>query len=215
MTFQEIIDFLWSLLNDEEAQAAFAQDPQASLAAAGLEDVTVDDIRDASLQLRDSGAVSGPASSGSYSGGDPVREIEYTTRNYTVEAPAEITNTFVDQRTFNVDDRDITLEDNDTTIVNDSFNSSSDDDVLAIDNSDDDILAISQDNDVVTNDVTAIQVNDNDVVNNDNDVIDIVDNDVINEAPEPEPEPSGPAEAADAPEAEAAEPADPLAEAAV
>jgi hypothetical protein len=208
MTFQEIIDFLWSLLNDEEAQAAFAQDPQASLAAAGLENVTVDDIRDASLQLRDSGAVSGPASSGSYSGGDPVREIEYTTRNYTVETPAEITNTFVDQRTFNFDDRDITLEDNDTTIVNDSFNSFSDDDVLAID--------ASQDNDVITNDVTAIQVNDNDVVNNDNDVIDVVDNDVINEAPEPEPEPvAGPAEAADAPEAEAAEPADPLAEAAV
>lgn len=199
MTFQDIIDFLLSLVRDEDAAAAFEQDPDATLAAAGLSDVTGQDIREARLQLADSGVVATSSAAASPGGSDPVGEIAFTTRNFSA---AEAGPTFIDQSTtITVDDRDITVDDSETTIVNDSFNS--DDDIVAIDNSVDNSIDNSVDN------VTAIQ--DNDVVNNDNDVIDIVDVDVINEAPtEPEPTP----EPADVPEAELDEPADPLADAA-
>ncbi|MGE3288365.1 MAG: IniB N-terminal domain-containing protein [Pseudonocardia sp.] len=165
MTFQDIIDYLMSLLRDEDARAAFEQDPQGSLAAAGLQDVTADDIRDARLQLADTGAVSGSGSSGGgWSGGsDPIHELHQTTRHFTAVPTAEVGATFIDQRTF-IDDRDITVEDNDTTIVSDSFNS--DDDVVAIDNSVDN----SVDNSIDV--VTAVQ--DNSVENN------VVDNSVEN-----------------------------------
>lgn len=219
MTFQNIIDFLLSLVGDEEAQATFEQDPEGTLAAAGLQGVTGQDIRDARLQLSDSGAVSTSAAYAPPGGDDPVQEISYTTQNFSanVDTP-DFTTNFIDQSTtITVDDRDITVDDSETTIINDSFNS--DDDILAIDNSVDNSIDNSVDN------VTAIQ--DNDVVNNDNDVIDIVDNDVFNQAPEPavEPAPEPPVEPdpepepdlgpVDAPEPEIDEPADPLADAAL
>ena len=58
VAFSDIIDFLLNLLSDETARAEFDQDPQGSLEQAGLEGVTAADIRDARLQLADSGAVS-------------------------------------------------------------------------------------------------------------------------------------------------------------
>ena len=222
MTFDDIIDFLLSLMRDDDARAAFEQDPQGTLATAGLQDVTGQDIRDARLQLADSGAVRGSGPQGG--GGDAVHEIGYTTRHFSAASSAggdgdaggaAFTTTFIDQSTtITVDDRDITLQDsfNETTIVNDSFNSDSF-------NSDDDVTAVqdnSVDNSVVNNDVTAIQ--DNDTVLNDNDVIDIEDNDVVNQAlltePEAESEPVLGADSADAladalAEAPAEDPADP------
>lgn len=223
MTFDDIIDFLLSLLRDDDAQAAFAQDPEGSLAAAGLEGVTGQDVRDARLQLADSGAVTTSSASSPPGGSDPIQEIGFTTRNFSAGAgepgPADVTTTFIDQsRTFTIDDRDITVDDSDTTIINDSFNS--DDDVVAIQDN-------SVDNSVVTNDVVAIQ--DNDVVNNDNDVIDINSttvNDVLDEAPlpdeptpdpvpEPEPEPDLTLDPADGQDVGLDEPADPLADAAI
>ncbi|MGQ0575088.1 MAG: IniB N-terminal domain-containing protein [Pseudonocardia sp.] len=216
MTFDDIIDFLLSLLRDDEAQAAFEADPEGTLAAAGLTGVTGQDVRDARLHLTDSGAVAAGSAPPPPGGADPVQEISYTTRSFTASSDGPgFTTTFVDQSTtITVDDRDITVQDafNETTVVQDSFNTGSfntdslntDDDVVAIqDNS----VDSSVDNSVVTNDVTAIQ--DNDTVVNDNDVIDIVDNDVINEPP---PEPA--VEPADVPETAVDEPADPLADAA-
>jgi hypothetical protein len=195
MTYQDIIDYLLSLLRDEDARTAFEQDPQGSLAAAGLQDVTADDIRDARLQLADTGAVSGSGSSG---GSDPIHELHHTTRHFTAAPTAEVGATFIDQRTF-IDDRDITVEDNDTTIINDSFNS--DDDVIAIDNSVDnsvdnsiDVVTAVQDNSVentVVDNSTDNSV-ENIVVDNsvsDDDVVAIEDNDVVAPDPEPEPEP--------------------------
>lgn len=218
MTFDDIIDFLLSLMRDDDARAAFEQDPQGTLATAGLQDVTGQDIRDARLQLADSGAVRGSGQQGG--GGDAVHEIGYTTRHFSAASSAggdgdaggaAFTTTFIDQSTtITVDDRDITLQDsfNETTIVNDSFNS--DDDVTAVQDN-------SVDNSVVNNDVTAIQ--DNDTVVNDNDVIDIEDNDVVNQAllaePEAESEPVLGADGADAladalADAPAEDPADPV-----
>ena len=57
VAFSDIIDFLLRLLSDETARADFEKDPQASLGKAGLEGVSGQDVRDARLQLADSGAV--------------------------------------------------------------------------------------------------------------------------------------------------------------
>ncbi|MGD9531380.1 MAG: IniB N-terminal domain-containing protein [Pseudonocardia sp.] len=189
MTYQDIIDYLLSLLRDEDARTAFEQDPQGSLAAAGLQDVTADDIRDARLQLADTGAVSGSGSSG---GSDPIHELHHTTRHFTAAPTAEVGATFIDQRTF-IDDRDITVEDNDTTIdttiINDSFNS--DDDIVAIDNSVDnsiDVVTAIQDNSV-ENTVVDNSVSDDDVTIGDLDTGTDTGSDVVAPDPEPEPEP--------------------------
>ena len=83
--FSDIIDFLLGLLRDDAARAQFDRDPQKALADAGLQGVSAQDIRDARLQLADSGAVSA-VDDGSHSpyphGHDPVREIGYTTAHY-------------------------------------------------------------------------------------------------------------------------------------
>src|SRR3954454_10962927 len=97
MTFNDIIDFLLSLLREEDAQAAFEQDPEGTLAAAGLRDVSGQDIRDARLQLADSGAVTAGSAAPGPGGDDPVHEIAFTTRNFSAEpAEPDVTN-FIDQ----------------------------------------------------------------------------------------------------------------------
>ena len=89
VAFSDIIDFLLTLLSDETARAEFDKNPQAALGKAGLEGVTAQDIRDARLQLADSGAVHATddgARSASPHGDDPVREIGHTTPHYAARA---------------------------------------------------------------------------------------------------------------------------------
>ncbi len=123
LSITELIDFLMSLLRDPEAQAAFQQDPQGTLAANGLAGVSAEDVRDARLLLadggdaRDSGAGPGAAQRGGDD--DPIREINYTTQHY-VAAPEAGTGDVGDTITniVNVDDRD--------TFIVDSFNEDND-----------------------------------------------------------------------------------------
>ena len=81
VAFSDIIDFLLRLLSDETARADFEKDPQASLGKAGLEGVSAQDVRDARLQLADSGAVHATDDGGRSASHhhDPVREIGHTT----------------------------------------------------------------------------------------------------------------------------------------
>ena len=84
VAFSDIIDFLLRLLSDETARADFEKDPQASLGKAGLEGVSAQDVRDARLQLADSGAVHATDDGGRSASHhhDPVREIGHTTAHY-------------------------------------------------------------------------------------------------------------------------------------
>lgn len=132
----EVIDFLMSLMRDEDTRSEFDRNPDAALADRGLADMTGQDVRDARLMMADCGSAQPRADrpadrSGGGADNDPVREIHYTTTHFEV---GDVTTTV------------ITVNDNDTVIV-DSFNN----DVTAI-----------QDND--TTDVDVISIEDNDTV---------------------------------------------------
>lgn len=130
----EVIDFLMSLMRDEDTRTEFDRNPDAALADRGLADVTGQDVRDARLMMADSGSAQPRADRPpERSGGsdDAVREIHYTTTHFEV---GDVTTTVV------------TINDNDTVVV-DSFNN----DVVAI-----------QDND--TTDIDVISIEDNDTV---------------------------------------------------
>jgi hypothetical protein len=182
LAFSDIIDFLLRLLSDDAARAEFDEDPQGTLEAAGLGGVTAQDIRDARLQLADSGAVStsddGAASAGPShpDGDDPVvREIGYTTRHYVADEtgdgaghadPGPVDR---DSTTVTIDDRDTlffqTISDDDVTIT-DSFNEdNSSDSLTAIQangsfNSDDDVTVDAANSFNSDDDLTAVQDND-------------------------------------------------------
>lgn len=187
LALDEIIDFLLKLMRDETARAEFEQDPQGTLARAGLQGVTGQDIGDARLLLADSGAVrageAGPGHAASYDDPDPVRQIHHTTQHYAAEpadahpAPAGDTAPTLLQ---DVDDRDSFFFQNITQSID---NSSTDVAVTSIDatnsfnegsfTSDDDVVTAIQAQDSFNtdedNDVVAIQANktltqDNDVV---------------------------------------------------
>ena len=200
LAFSEIIDFLLTLMRDETARAEFEQDPQGTLARAGLEGVTGQDISDARLQLADSGAVRAtaddepvPARSSSpdpADDADPVRQINHTTQNFEAEesGPADAgrrrlerrpseTNSFFFQ-TFTSDD--------DVTIIDDSFNavdnSSTDLTLTNIDatnsfnegsfTSDDDVITIDAENSFnSSDDDNVVAIRDDDTIINDNDVV--------------------------------------------
>lgn len=154
LALTDIIDFLLDLLGDEDAQAQFAQDPQGTLERAGLDGVTAQDIRDARLQLADSGAVCAtdddtrPAHHG---GHDAVHEIGYTTAHYSA------TETVVDQGGTLV-----TIDDRDTLF----FQSISDDDVTVTDNS----VAISGSFNEDNSSDSLVAIQDNDTTVSDDDV---------------------------------------------
>ena len=106
VAFSDIIDFLLTLLSDEEARRSSTKDPQASLGKAGLEGVSAQDVRDARLQLADSGAVHATDDGGGSASHhhDPVREIGHTTAHYAAtetHQPVSHGDTF-----FTIDDRD-------------------------------------------------------------------------------------------------------------
>jgi hypothetical protein len=186
LAFSDIIEFLLRLVRDDDARAQFEQDPQATLAGAGLAGVTAQDIRDARLQLADSGAVHAVDGGGHPSypdGDDPVREIGHTTAHYAADEHLRYdapdhggaadhggTTTF------------LTIDDRDTLF----FQSISDDDVTITDNS----VAVTDSFNEDNSQVTAVQVRDSfnsdddtsmdavDSFNSDDDVVAIQDNDV-------------------------------------
>jgi hypothetical protein len=174
LAFSDIIDYLLRLLGDDDARARFERDPQAALSEAGLEGVTGQDIRDARLQLADSGAMCAvdDGRHDTHPGGhDPVREIGYTTAHYTATehvrhdaAPADHASTPTTNTFLTIDDRDTLL-----------FQSIQDDDLTLTDNSVTVTDAFNTDN----SSVTAIQANgSSDLFNSDDDVVAIQDNDV-------------------------------------
>jgi hypothetical protein len=210
--FSDIIDFLLRLLGDDAARAEFDEDPQGTLEAAGLGGVTAQDIRDARLQLADSGAVSATddgAGSSYPDGDDPVREIGYTTRHYVADGvddtgPAD-PNPVDGGGTVTIDDRDTlffqSISDDDVTIT-DSFNA---------DNSSDSLTAIqangsfNSDDDVTVD--AANSFNTADSFNSDDDLTAVQDNDVAVDVDLSGP-PTGGAAAADDPDPDPAD-ADP------
>lgn len=177
LAFSDIIDFLLHLLGDDAARAEFERDPQGTLERAGLDGVSAEDIRDARLQLADSGAMCATDDDAdpAYRGADAVREIGYTTRHYAVEEHHDGGPSFVDHGGTVV-----TIDDRDTLF----FQSISDDDVTVTDNS----VAISdsfnEDNSEST--LTAIQANDS--FNSDDDLTAIQDNDVVIDVDEQAPQ---------------------------
>jgi hypothetical protein len=196
LAFSEIIDFLLTLMRDETARAEFEQDPQGTLARAGLEGVTGQDISDARLLLADSGSVRGTGDDGGSSARssyqddpDPVRQINYTTQHYHVEdsGPADSggeaePNLLLQQSStsLSIDDRDSFFfqtvnSDDDVTIVEDSFNT--------IDNSSVDatITNIDADNSFNTSDddVVAIDADNSFNSSDDDNVVAIRDDDTI------------------------------------
>ncbi len=208
--FSDIIDFLLRLLSDDAARAEFDEDPQGTLEAAGLGGVTAQDIRDARLQLADSGAVSATddgAGSSYPDGDDPVREIGYTTRHYVADGvddtgPAD-PNPVDGGGTVTIDDRDTlffqSISDDDVTIT-DSFNA---------DNSSDSLTAIqangsfNSDDDVTVD--AANSFNTTDSFNSDDDLTAVQDNDVAVDVDLGGP-PTGGAAAADDPDPADADP---------
>ncbi len=185
VAFSDIIDFLLRLLGDDAARAEFEEDPQATLAAAGLEGVSAQDIRDARLQLADSGAVSATddgAGSSYPDGDDPVREIDYTTRHYAADDDADDTG-HADPDPVGGGGTVVTIDDRDTLF----FQSISDDDVTITDsfnedNSSDSLTAIqangsfNSDDDVTVD--AANSFNTADSFNSDDDLTAVQDNDV-------------------------------------
>lgn len=163
LTVSSLIDFLLSLLRDEEAKAEFAVDPHGMLDRHGLGHLSAQDVRDVAPMVADHGSVHvkhAVQNSASYHGDDPVQAISHITRHYdvthvTVDESREYNLTYVDDRdtvvqiddrdkTINVDDRDTTSiqADGDVNIDN-SFNQ--DTDVTMIEDS------FNEDNDGVDN----------------------------------------------------------------
>jgi hypothetical protein len=104
LSLSSLIDFLLSLLRDEDAQAEFERDPLGMLARHDLDGVTAQDIRDVQPMLADCDGVSyrgsGGRDTGDHSGGavhqvgsprshqhddDPVRVIHHVQNTHHVE----------------------------------------------------------------------------------------------------------------------------------
>lgn len=156
LTVASLIDFLLSLLRDEELKAEFAADPHGTLARNGLGHLSAQDVCDAAPMLADHESVHVKYASTPYKGDDPVEAISHITRQYevtnvTVDESREYNLTYVDDRdtlvqiddrdrTINVDDRDTTSiqadgdvnidnsfnQDTDVNMIEDSFNQDND-----------------------------------------------------------------------------------------
>src|SRR4051812_1496941 len=131
-----LIDFLMSLMSDEDTKRAFAGNPDQTLADKGLRDVSAQDVKDARLIMADQGACrprpdgGGSSPSGYHDGGltagggnTAVREILHTTNTFEIDQSKHIAQnifnidnhrtTIVDS--FNSHDKVIAIQDNDTT----------------------------------------------------------------------------------------------------
>jgi hypothetical protein len=133
-----LIDFLMSLMRDDNTQRSFEADPHRTMAQHGLQNVSAQDVRDARLIMADNGSTrprpdAGHQSRGFTDGGnDPVREIVHTTTTFEVDqshhtnvgAIFNIDNhrtTIIDS--LNSADRVTAIQDNDTIVdVHDNNN---------------------------------------------------------------------------------------------
>lgn len=147
LSISALIDFLMDLLRSDEAMAEFEADPQAALAAAGLEGVSAQDVRDAATVIADQDGVRcgsnddedhGPSRSshhgdddGSRShhddGDDPVREIHHVTNTYEVDDDVTVEDSFNSYNEYNVSYVDnstnvVNIDDRDTLIVGEEVN---------------------------------------------------------------------------------------------
>lgn len=148
LSISALIDFLMDLLRSDEAMAEFEADPHAALAAAGLEGVSAQDVRDAATVIADQDGVRcgsndddddhGPSRSshhgdddGSRShhddGDDPVREIHHVTNTYEVDDDVTVEDSFNSYNEYNVSYVDnstnvVNIDDRDTLIVGEEVN---------------------------------------------------------------------------------------------
>ncbi|HWM04040.1 MAG TPA: IniB N-terminal domain-containing protein [Actinophytocola sp.] len=123
-----LIDFLMSLMRDEQTKMDFERNPEGRLKDEGLDGVTAQDVRDARLVMADEGSAH-PRSgySSDDDSNDPVQAIRHTTTTYEVDRSQHV-HADVDQQ-FNI----LSIDDRDTTVI-DSFNS--EDTVTAIQDND-------------------------------------------------------------------------------
>src|SRR3954452_17027763 len=162
-------------MGDEATQAQFDQDPQGTLQQAGLEGVSAQDIRDARLQLADSGAVHATGEDApAHQGHDAVHEIGYTRTHYAADEGAHHATIDHGSTLVTIDDRDTLffqqISDDDVTVtdnsvqISDSFNpDNSDDDLTAIqDNSDNDVTINADDSFNTSDDDVQVAIQDND-----------------------------------------------------
>lgn len=144
-TISSLIEFLMSLLGDEDLQADFRADPEGVLDEYGLDGTCGEDIRDAGPMVADQVGVHGTGHPHFAGGEDPVAEISVLTRHYDVTTGPttnEYSVYYIDDRDLliTVDDRDtvnihsegdLTItnsfnEDNDINVISDSFNQDND-----------------------------------------------------------------------------------------
>lgn len=143
-SLQSLLDFLKSLLGDEEAREEFARDPQGMLERNGFGDLCAEDVQEVRPLLMDDQSVGVRESSGTASGsnggnggggsnggdGSAADEINHITNHYTIKentvSETTWTNldyTYVDNRDYvYTDDRDVIGDNN--TVNNGSINAS-------------------------------------------------------------------------------------------
>ena len=131
----EVAAFLLSLMRNDKTKAAFARDPDGTMAEHGLHGVSGQDVRDAHLMMCDDGSVHPKPGHGGGGGGggghhdDPVHAVQHIYNNYEVtEVDASSHTSIGEINVLNIDDRD-------TTVI-DSFNSDDDTNVVAIQDND-------------------------------------------------------------------------------
>jgi len=129
LTVSSLIEFLLSLLRDEETKAEFAADPHGTLARHGLDHLSAQDVYDVAPMIADHGSVQvkhAAQHATPYHGDDPIRAISHVTQKYevthvTVDESREYNLTYVDDRDtiIQIDDRDktINVDDRDTTSI--------------------------------------------------------------------------------------------------
>jgi hypothetical protein len=183
LSVSSLIDFLMSLLRDDELRAEFDRAPDEVLARHGLDGVTAEDVRDAEPLLADvagvrlshSGAHSGAHSAGGGDGGDVATAIRHVVAQPRPEPDVVVHN--VQQTTYNEHHHEHVYNDYRGAVI-DSYN---------------------QDNDFVDNkggEIEDSQIAGRDVVESGNDV-EVQDSfnqtgvpESTPEAPEPTPEPT-------------------------
>lgn len=121
LSASSLVDFLLNLLGDSKAKAEFQHDPEGVLARHGLNNVCGQDVRDAQDLLADHPGVHATGTFENHSvGDDPIREISYMNRHYTIDK--SVTHNQYDVNY--IDDRDTTnINARGDVNIKDSFNS--------------------------------------------------------------------------------------------
>jgi hypothetical protein len=138
LSLSSLIEFLLDMLRDEQTQADFARDPNATLAARGLAGVTAQDVRDVQPLLADADGVhrlahdAGDHAVRLYGGGhggghDVVREIQHVTHEYTVARPVtQVTQEYKSYNTFTEFTDNSVHADHGSTVLQNSLNQDND-----------------------------------------------------------------------------------------